>query len=309
MESFEDLLEAFRKQTEFFVKWHAASVNSFEYIARENVPLPAVSCTVEGCMESGKDVMFGGAKFNSTGIAGIGIGNVGDSLQMIKRLCYDEKVCTPRELYDALIADWEGHEDLLDRIRHQYPHYGNGIEECDEWAGWAADVFADAVNSCTGPRGRFSAGLYPVTANVAFGLITPATPDGRHLGDPLADGISPVQQMDKNGPTALLRSISHLDQRKYSNGTLLNMKFHPTALAAAEGIDKLISLLETYFFQMNGMEVQINVVTGKALRDAQEHPEDHRDLVVRIAGFSVYFVEMNRPGQDDLISRTELALA
>jgi formate C-acetyltransferase len=309
MESFDEVLAAYQRQVEYFVKWHAANINSFEYVARQNVPLPAVSCTVEGCMESGKDVMYGGAKFNSTGIAGIGIGNVADSLQMIKRLCFDEQRCTTRELYDALMNDWQGHEDLLNYVRSEAPHFGNGIEECDEWAGWAADVFAVAVNSCTGPRGRFSAGLYPVTANVAFGLITAATPDGRHLGEPLADGISPVQQMDKQGPTALLHSVSKFDQSKFPNGTLLNMKFHPTALASEEGVEKLAQLIKTYFFNMDGMEMQINVVTSRTLRNAQEQPDEYRDLVVRIAGFSVYFIEMNRFSQDDLISRTELTLA
>ena len=306
----QQVLDGYKAQTEFFVKWHVALTNNFEYIAREVMPLPVVSATMDGCMEKGADVMWGGAKFNSTGLAGVGIGNVADSLQMIDHLCFNEKTkrCTPAELYDALINDWAGHEDLLDYVRNQAPHYGNGDPEADKYADIAAKIFADAINSSTGPRGRWSAGLYPVTTNVAFGRSTAATPDGRHRSDALADGISPVQQMDKNGPTCVLVSTGSINQRNYPNGTLLNMKFSPSCLNGEDGVEKLRQLLKTYFFDFLGMEVQINVVSTDTMRDAQAHPENYRDLVVRIAGFSVYFVEMHRTGQNDLISRTELSM-
>ena len=147
---------------------------------------------------------------------------------------------------------------------------------------WAAEVFADAVNSCTGPRGRFSAGLYPITTNIMFGKITPATPDGRLAGEPLADGISPLQQMDTNRPTAVLSSVSKINQVKYPNGTLLNMKFHPSALQSEQGIKKLSELISTYF-DLGGMEVQINVVNAETLKDAQADPEKYKDLVIRVA--------------------------
>ena len=166
-------------------------------------------------------------------------------------------------------------------------------------------MFAKAVTSCTGPRGRYSPGLYPVTTNVMFGFMTGATPDGRNAGQPLADGISPVQQMDKNGPTAILSSVSKIKQVHYSNGTLLNMKFSPSCLQGEEGIRKLTQLMQTYF-DMGGMEMQINVISADTLKDAQKHPEDYKDLVVRVAGFSAYFVELHITGQNDLISRTEL---
>lgn len=306
----QQVLDGYKAQTEFFVKWHVALTNNFEYIAREVMPLPVVSATMDGCMEKGADVMWGGAKFNSTGLAGVGIGNVADSLQMIDHLCFNEKTkrCTPAELYDALVNDWAGHEALLDYVRNEAPHYGNGDPEADKYADYAAQCFADAINSSTGPRGRWSAGLYPVTTNVAFGRSTAATPDGRHRSDALADGISPVQQMDKNGPTCVLVSTGSINQRNYPNGTLLNMKFSPSCLNGADGIEKLKQLLKTYFFDFLGMEVQINVVSTDTMRDAQAHPENYRDLVVRIAGFSVYFVEMHRTGQNDLISRTELSM-
>jgi formate C-acetyltransferase len=307
MKTFEDVQNAFRKQIEFFVKWQAINVNSFEYIAREALPQPTVSATMDGCMEKGMDVMYGGARYNSTGMSGVGIGNVADSLGMIKHLCFDAGKCTTRELYDALIADWKGYEGLHGYIRNTVPHYGNGIRECDDLAGWAAGVFSDAVNACTGPRGRYSAGLYPVTTNVMFGRMTAATPDGRFKGEPLADGISPVQQMDTNGPTAILVSVSNIDQSQYPNGTLLNMKFHPNALNGEDSVRKLTDLIRAYF-GLGGMEIQINIVSAQTLRAAQANPGQYQNLVVRVAGFSAYFVELHIDGQEDLIRRTELAL-
>ncbi|NLN06974.1 MAG: hypothetical protein GX167_05075, partial [Firmicutes bacterium] len=307
METFDDVLEAFKKQMEFFIKWHASCINSFEYVAREVLPQPVVSATMDGCMEKGMDVMYGGAEYNSTGIAGVGIGNIASSLYMIKHLVYDKKICTARELYDALMNNWKGYEDLHRYIMYEAPHYGNGIKEVDYYAKWVADVFANAVSACTGPRGRFSPGLYPVTTNVIFGKMTAATPDGRYAGEPLADGISPVQQRDKNGPTAILLSVSQIDQKRFSNGTLLNMKFHPTSMRGEEGVTKLKNLIQAYF-EMGGMEVQINVVSAETLRDAQKNPDNYKNLIVRVAGFSAYFVELHVDSQNDLICRTELAM-
>ena len=308
MTSFDQVLEAYKRQTEFFVKWHVSLTNNFEYLARSIIPLPVVSATMDGCMDKGADVMWGGARYNSTGLAGVGIGNVADSLQMIKHLCFDTKKCTTRELYDALMNDWAGYEDLYHYVKNEAPHYGNGDPEADRYADYAAAVFAEAINRATGPRGRWSAGLYPVTTNVGFGLQTAATPDGRKKGEPLADGISPVQQMDKNGPTCVLVSVGSIDQRRFPNGTLLNMKFSPSCMNGTDSVEKLTSLLKTYFFDLLGMEVQINIVSADTMRAAQQSPEEYKDLVVRIAGFSVYFVEMHRSGQNDLISRTELSM-
>lgn len=307
MNSIEEVFDAYRKQIEFFVKWHAGCINSYEYVARQNLPLPVVSATMEGCMEKGMDVTFGGAKYNSTGIAGVGIGNVADCLNIVDHLCFKTKKCTTRELYDAIMSNWEGYEELNRYIKNEAPHFGNAIPEIDQWARRASDVFAEAVNRCTGMRGRFSAGLYPVTTNIIFGEMTEATPDGRYRGEPLADGISPVQQMDKNGPTAVLSSVSVIDQSVYPNGTLLNMKFHPSALNGADGIKKMSQLIQTYF-SMGGMELQLNFVSSETLRDAQANPDAHKNLVVRVAGFSAYFVELHQECQLDLIHRTELMM-
>jgi formate C-acetyltransferase len=307
MESFEDVLKAYKSQVDYFLKWHVMVNNNAEYVTRELLPLPVVSATMGGCMEKGMDVMHGGAKYNGSGIPGIGIGNIADSLFMIKHLCFDTKKCTTQELYDALMNNWKGYEDLQQYIKNECPHYGNGDPEVDKWAGWAAETFAETVTSLTGPRCRYTAGLFPVTANVLFGLMTGATPDGRSAGVPLADGISPVQQMDKNGPTAVVRSVAAIDQSKFANGTLLNMKFSPSCMNGSDGIIKLSQLVQTYF-DLGGMELQINVISAETLRDAQKRPEEYKDLVVRVAGFSAYFVELHITGQNDLISRTVLEM-
>jgi len=307
MTSFEQVKEAFREQVELMVNYHIMNTNAFEYVAREVLPLPIVSATMDGCMEKGKDVMHGGAKYNSTGDSGVGLGNVAESLNIIKHCVFDKKICTAKEMQDALFANWEGYEDLHQYIIHEAPHYGNGIPECDEHAAFVADVFSKAVNKHTGPRGRYSAGLYPVTTNVMFGYITKATPDGRYAGQPLADGIAPVQGYDKNGPTCVVKSVSVVGQSTLANGTLMNLKFHPTALQGDEGWEKLSALIKSYF-AMGGMELQINVVSVDTLKAAQEKPNDYKDLVVRVAGFSAYFVELHPDGQADLIRRTELAM-
>ncbi|NLB29196.1 MAG: hypothetical protein GX823_03075 [Clostridiales bacterium] len=307
MTDFEQVKEAFKKQMDIFVRWHHININAFEYVAREVLPQPLVSATMEGCMEKGMDVMYGGAKYNSTGNSGVGIGNVADSLNIIKQVCFDTRKYTTRELYDALKADWVGYEDMHSYIINECRHYGNGYPECDEHAAFAARCFAESVTRCTGPRGGFSAGLYPVTTNIMFGSVTKATPDGRKAGEPLADGIAPVQGYDKNGPTAVIASVAAIPQELFANGTLMNLKFHPNALSGEEGVKKLSELIKTYF-DMGGMELQINVVSANTLKKAQEEPDKYQDLVVRVAGFSAYFVELHPSGQNDLIRRTELSM-
>ncbi len=307
MENFEQVKEAYQKQVEYFVKWHVIVNNNAEYTTREVLPLPVVSATMGGCMEKGADVMYGGAKYNGTGIPGVGIGNVADSLFMIKHLCFDTKKCTTRELYDALKNDWKGYEDLQRYIKNEAPHYGNAIDEVDEIAAWASEKFAEVVTSCTGPRGNYTAAMFPVTINVMFGMMTSATPDGRNAGVPLADGISPVQQMDTSGPTAVVRSVAAIDQTLFANGTLFNMKFSPSALSGEDGVEKLSQLIQTYF-ELGGMEIQVNVLSAETLKDAQTKPDEYKNLVVRVAGFSAYFVEMHVAAQNDLISRTVLEM-
>jgi len=308
MENIEQVKEAYLKMMEYWINWDANLINIHEGVAAAEMPQLVVSSSMTGCQESGRDVMQGGSKYNSTGMSGIGLGNVAESLNVINQLCFVTKKCTTRELYDAIVNDWEGYEELRQYIIGNVPHYGNGDPEIDEFARFVADSYADSVVNRSTRRGKFAPGMYPVTMNVVYGRFTAATPDGRHSGEPLSDGISAVQGFDTSGPTAALNSVTCFDHSKYSNGILLNMKFHPTALNSEQGVDKLIALLKTYFFDMKGMEMQMNIISTETMRDAQAHPENYRDLVVRIAGFSAYFVEVYKAAQDDLIRRTELGL-
>ena len=307
MTSFDEVLDATKKQIEHFIDWHVSFTSVRETVARHYMPLPLASATIDGCMESGKDVMWGGATYNSTGFAGVGIGTATDSLVAMKYMIFDKKLCTAREFHDAVMAGWVGHEPLRQRIMKEIPHYGNDLDYPDEIAEWLSKVITTKVRSCVGPRGNhWAAGLYPVATHVAWGKITWATPDGRRTGEPLSDGISPIQCMDTSGPASTLKSALRIDHRHSANGTLLNMKFHPRALEGG-GKDKLIALMKTYF-DLDGMELQFNIASSEMLREAQARPEAHKDLVVRIAGFSAYFVELHKGLQDDVIRRTELDL-
>ena len=308
MKDIEEVKDAFLRQMNYWVTWNVNIINMFEAVARDVLPQPVVSAAMEGCMENGRDVMRGGAQYNSTGLSGIGLGNVTDCLAIIDHICFKEQSCTTLDLYEAVMNNWEGADDLRSHINSRVPRYGNGDPEVDAFCAWLAQSYADTANSKTGPRGRYAAGLYPVTMHVVYGNITGATPDGRLSGEPLSDGISSVQGMDRNGPTAILSSVTSFDHREFSNGVLLNMRFHPTVLSNEEGFDKLHELMSTYFFEMGGGEMQLNIVSSQTLRDAQTHPENHKDLVVRIAGFSAYFVEVYKQSQDDLIRRTELGM-
>ena len=308
MENMDQVLAAVREAIMYWGKWQCGLINMWETVAAYHTPLPMASATFDGCMESGKDVMWGGAKYNSCGNSCIGLGNVADSLNIIDQLCFKEKYCTTREMYDALMNNWEGYEELRQYIVGKAGHYGNANDEYDKYLSFAADTYADSINVMRNARGcHFEPGCYPVTLNVVFGKFTGATPDGRKAGDSLSDGISPVQGMDKNGPVSTINSLLKFDQTRYGNGTLCNMKFHPTVLQGADGFKKLRAVMESYF-QGGGMELQLNIVSSETLRDAQAHPENYQDLVVRVAGFSAYFVEVFKDSQDDLIRRTEMSV-
>ncbi|MGI6218197.1 MAG: pyruvate formate lyase family protein [Coriobacteriales bacterium] len=308
MESMEDVKKALTTQIEYWMKWDETIINLFEDVARRELPQPLVSALMIGCMESGRDVMDGGAKYNGNGITGVGMGNVIDSLNIIDYMCFKTKKCTTRELYDAIMANWEGYDELRAYINTEVPRYGNGDKEADKYAGWFAHMICSIGNNLSGYRGYYGMGTWPVTMNVIYGYTTWATPDGRIAGTPLADGISAVQQMDTNGPTAELASVAEMDHTEFHNGTLLNMKFHPSAVNSDAGVKKLIELIQAYFYDMKGMQMQLNIVSADTMRAAQKDPDSYKDLVVRIAGFSAYFVEVYEDAQNDLIRRTEQSL-
>jgi len=303
-ESFEELQEAFLAQMRYILDWNVSYNNMFEMAYSTWFPCVSASVMMEGCIESGMDVTEGGAKYNRTGETGCGTANVADSLMTIKKLCFDDKTVTLRELYDALQNNWEGAEELRQIITNDVPHYGNDIAEVDELATWALENFADMLSIRESHRGKYSAGTFTVTAHIMMGAVTGATPDGRRAGEPIADAISSRQGLDINGPTAYLRSAAKLPHIKLSNGDQLNIRFTPTAVEGDRGALKLRQLIETYF-DLGGMQVQFNVVSTEALREAQRDPETYKNLIVRIAGFSTYFVTLSLETQNDFISRME----
>lgn len=256
-------------------------------------------------MESGKDCVCGGAKYNSFGGTATGLATIADSLTAIKYMVFDKKLCTAKELYDAVMANWKGYELLRQRILTEVPHYGNSDPYADEQMKWITDVYYNICQECYSKRSKvYKSGLYGAADHVAQGYHTWATPDGRRTGEPIADATSPGQSRDKNGPTAVFNSSVCFDHSKFMDGIALNIRIHPVSLRSEDGIAKLRDMTKKYF-EMGGMEVQYNVVDTETLRAAQEDPDSYRDLVVRIAGYSAYFVELSRDCQNDIISRNE----
>lgn len=307
MDSFEQVQDAFKAQLEYFMDWHITLNNILEYVGNKEIPIPIASATMDGCMESGRDLMMGGAKYNSTGGATLGVGTLADSLAAIKYIVYDKKLCTARELYNAVLANWEGYELLRQRIINKVPHYGNGDPYADELASWAIDLFSSRLNTYVSARGGHRAGIYSAGAHIMHGYQTYTTPNGRRNGEPVSDGASPSQGRDTYGPTGVARSIIALHPYNFGNGLQFCMKFHPTSIRGENGNEKLWQFVST-FFNEGGMQIQYNMVDADTMRQAQARPEEYRDLVVRVAGFSAYFVELHRDLQDDLISRTDIGM-
>ena len=309
MESFDEVKKAYETQVEFFARWQRACSQQFQYVMRWNHPVLIASAAIDGCMEKGKDVMAEGAKYTGCGMSAIGVGNVADGLAAIKYLCFDKKRCTTREFYDAMMANWQGdprHEEIHAMILNEVPHFGNGDAYVDELGAYGVDVYAKAFNGKKAYNGTWDAGLFPVTAHVIFGNMSYAGPDGRYISDPFSDGIGSVQGRDVSGPTGVLSSVSTINSSSFSNGMLLNMRFSPSALSNPESQQKLADLIKTYMVDLKGQEMQLNVVSTDTMKDARKNPDEYKDLVVRIAGFSAYFVEISEEAKDDLITRTEM---
>lgn len=302
--TFDNVKAAYEKQVKYFVDHFAVITNTADLIHQQACPLPLLSCAMEPCIERGVDVSAGGAKYNATGTAGVGVSNTGDSLMALKQMVFEEKKLSGAEMLQLLKSNWEGQEVLRNEILAKVSHYGNDLPEADEMAAWAAGIYCKLTEQSVGPRGPYSPGLYPVSANLPMGLGVGASADGRKAAEPLADGISPVHGRDVNGLTALLNSASRIDHLINSNGTLLNLRFHPSALAGEVGEAALIAALRSYF-DMKGLHVQYNVVSSQKLRDAQRNPAKYKDLIVRVAGYSALFVGLDPDLQEDIITRTE----
>ena len=304
MQSFEDVKAAVHANMDYFMNWLVAVNSATEFYHYREYPVPALSAMLDGCMESGVDCTQGGAKYNSYGTGLLGIATLIDSLVAIKYMVYDAKIVPAREFYDAWRANWVGHEQLREQIKAMPHRYGNNDPYADEIAKWTMDMVADVITSKRCRRGPYRVGTFSASAHVYFGTSAWATPDGRNAGESLSDAASPCQGADRNGPTAVLQSVLSYDHKKYTNGFALNMRLSPATLSRDDSIAKLASMILTYF-NMGGMEVQYNVVDTATLREAQQDPDKHRDLIVRVAGFSAYFVELATQLQNDIIARTE----
>jgi formate C-acetyltransferase len=310
--SFDQVLEAYDKQMEYWCDRQVAYLNAVDMAHQAVRPLPFLSILMDQCIEKGKDVTMGGTKYNFTGPQGIGIGTAGDGLSTIKQLVFDEKKVTGRELLDAVEANWEGHEDLYAYVNSdRVHHYGNDDDYADMLAKFAMDTWCKHIeNRPNAHGGFFQPGAYSVTVNVAHGQNQWASVEGRKAFEPVSDCMGAVHTKccshDVRGPIAICKSVTKLDHARATNGTLLNWKFSPNTLAGTAGRDNFIALIDEYI-QRKGMHSQFTVANQETLIAAQKDPANYRDLLVRVAGYSAYFVELNKALQDDIIGRTELS--
>lgn len=305
MTSIDQVKQAVEAMGRHIMRMFVSTNNYAEYLSQYYAPQAILSISIDGCMEKGKDVVAGGAKYNSYGGTATGLATLADSLSTIKYMCFDKKLISTRELYDAWINNWEGYEVLRQRILSEVPHYGNADPYVDEELKWCVDLYYRICQEFHSKRSKvYKCGLYGASDHIAQGYITFATPDGRRTGEPLADAMSPAQGRDKNGPTAVFESTTVFDHHHYLGGIALNLRLHPSVLSNESGIAKVRDMTKNYF-ENGGLEVQYNVVDTETLRAAQKDPSSYRDLVVRIAGYSAYFVELGVDLQNDIISRNE----
>ena len=268
------------------------------------MPVPFLSLLIDDCISTGKDYHDGGARYNTTYIQGVGLGTMADALTAIKYHVYDQGSLTMATLLAALDNDFADQEAVRQTLLHKTPKYGNDDEYADQVMRAVFDAYHEAiVGRATTKGGRYQINLLPTTCHVYFGSVIGATPDGRKGGMPLSEGISPVQGADRKGPTAALRSAAKMDHA-LTGGTLLNQKFTPQLLADDEGLDRLVQLIRAYF-RLDGHHIQFNVVDVVTLRAAQRDPEEHRNLIVRVAGYSDYFCDLTEALQEEIIARTE----
>lgn len=301
---FDELFNAFKKQLEHFVDIKIEGNNVIERLYAEYLPTPFLSLLIDDCIVKGKDYHDGGARYNTSYIQGVGLGSMADMLTSVKYNVFDKEHISMKELLFALRQDYRGNETLRQRFLNKTPKYGNDNNYADEIMQKIFEAYYEAINGRPNTKGGFyRINLLPTTVHVYFGKVVGATPDGRKSGEPLSEGVSPVQGSDRKGPTAVLKSVSKIDHLR-TGGTLLNQKFTPHLLSDESGIDKLAHLIRSYF-KLDGHHIQLNVVAADTLKEAQKNPTKYRDLIVRVAGYSDYFVDLSPELQDEIIRRTE----
>ena len=299
----DQLLTAYKKQLQYFVDMKIEGNNIIERLYAENLPEPFLSILIDDCVGRGLDYNDGGALYDTTYILGVGLATVTDSLAAIKLHVFERKEITMAELLDAMAANFKGFEALRQMLLNQTPFYGNDEDYADDIAIEVFNAYYDAIEGRPNTKGgKYHINILPTTSHVYFGSVVGALPNARKAHQPLSDGISPSQGYDTKGPTAVLKSASKLDHIK-TGGTLLNMKF-PKSTFDGDSIYKLADLIRSYF-RLDGHHVQFNVIDAKTLKEAQHNPEQYRNLIIRVAGFSDYFVSLGKEVQDEIISRTE----
>ena len=299
-----DLFAAFKTQLRHFVDIKIAGNAIIERLWATVLPAPFLSVLIDDCIAKGKDYHAGGARYNTNYIQGVGLGSMTDILTSIKYNVFDRKTVTMKALLEALVKNYEGQETLRQRFLNKTPKYGNDDDYADDVMKSIFEAYFEAVDNRPNTKGgKHRINLLPTTVHVYFGKVTGATADGRKAAEPLSEGVSPVQGSDRKGPTGVLKSAGKIDHVR-TGGTLLNQKFTPQLLADDEGIRNLGHLVRSYF-KLAGHHIQFNVVTADTLRDAQQHPGKYRDLIVRVAGYSDYFVDCGSELQNEIIRRTE----
>ena len=302
--TYEELFAAYKAQVQHFMRIKLTGNNIIERIFMKYMPVPFLSVLIEDCIRNGKDYMCGGARYNSSYVQGVGLGSITDMLTALRYHVYDKKTIAMETMEKALANDFKGFEELQYQLVYHTPKYGNDDDYADEQEVQVFDMYYDVLSGHKSPRGAdYRVNMLPTTCHVYFGKVTGATPDGRNAWKVLSEGISPVQGADTNGPTAVIRSAAKIDHIKIG-GTLLNQKFTPSLLSTEEGCNNLVHLIRAYF-RMDGHHIQFNVVDADTLREAQKHPEDYRDLIVRVAGYSDYFNDLGEDLQNEIICRTE----
>jgi len=302
-ETFDELFDAFERQMRHFIDIKIRGNNVIERLYALYMPVPFLSLLVSDCIGNGRDYHDGGARYNTSYIQGVGLGTMADTFTALKYHIYDERTLTMEELLATLEDNFGGQERTRQLLLNRTPKYGNDDDYADALMLRTFEAYYRVIDGRPNTKGgTYHINLLPTTCHVYFGSVIGATPDGRMAGKPVSEGISPVQGADRRGPTAVVKSVAKMDHAR-TGGTLLNQKFTPRLLADDAGLDGLVQLVRTYF-TMGGHHIQFNVVDAGTLRKAQANPEQHRNLIVRVAGYSDYFCDLSTELQDEIIART-----
>lgn len=302
--SFDELFKAFKRQLRHFIDIKIKGNRIIERLYATYLPAPFLSILIDDCIISGKDYNAGGARYNSSYIQGVGLGSITDSLSSIKYHVFENHSLSLEKMIEVLQSNFEANEELRKSFINETPRYGNDDDRADNIMRQVFEACFECIDGRPNTKGgQFRLNLLPTTCHVYFGSVIGATPDGRRSGAPLSEGVSPVQGGDRMGPTAVIKSAAKIDHLR-TGGTLLNQKFSPQIFDSPKGMDAVAQLVRTYF-RMDGHHIQFNVVNAETLKKAQREPEKYRDLIVRVAGYSDYFVDLGEDLQNEIIRRTE----